>query len=150
MHPYLAGEWPKEPGRSAVENQGILMNVHSTFDPMAYGIEELRRRNPLACPRLRDRRGGRGLPVNIAVDELDPLRGDGVEFYRLLLRAGVSARCRQQTGSVHDTEIYVICLRTSVATQHAISRLQAPIECSYLCNTQVAYIYGIRRCCVAA
>jgi len=33
------------------------------------------------------------------------LRGEGIIFYRLLLRAGVPARCRQVMGTIHGTEI---------------------------------------------
>ena len=42
----------------------------------------------------------------ISVNECDPLRDEGVNFYRLLLRAGVDARCRQVMGTIHGTEIF--------------------------------------------
>ena len=49
----------------------------------------------------------RGLPPTvISVNECDPLRDEGIAFYRLLLRNGVSARCRQVMGTVHGTEIF--------------------------------------------
>ena len=41
----------------------------------------------------------------ISVNECDPLRDEGVNFYRLLSRAGVDARCRQVMGTIHGTEI---------------------------------------------
>ena len=47
-------------------------------------------------------------PVVISVNECDPLRDEGIEFYRLLLDAGVAARCRQQMGTMHGTEIFTI------------------------------------------
>ncbi len=47
-------------------------------------------------------------PVVINVNECDPLRDEGIEFYRLLLEAGVAARCRQQMGTMHGTEIFTI------------------------------------------
>ena len=47
-------------------------------------------------------------PTIISVNECDPLRDEGVEFYRLLLRAGVRARCRQVMGTVHGAEIFPI------------------------------------------
>jgi acetyl esterase len=48
-----------------------------------------------------------GLPnVVITVNECDPLRDEGVNFYRLLLRAGVPARCRQAMGTIHATEVF--------------------------------------------
>jgi acetyl esterase len=44
--------------------------------------------------------------VVINVNECDPLRDEGANFYRLLLRAGVSARCRQMMGTIHATEVF--------------------------------------------
>jgi len=40
------------------------------------------------------------------VNECDPLRDEGIEFYRLLQRAGVMAQCRQAMGTVHANEIF--------------------------------------------
>jgi acetyl esterase len=76
---------------------------------MAYGIEELERCNPLAWPGFATEDDVRGLvPTMISVNECDPLRDEGVNFYRLLLRAGVQARCRQVMGTVHGTEIFAM------------------------------------------
>ena len=47
-------------------------------------------------------------PVVINVNECDPLRDEGIEFYRLLLEAGVPARCRQQMGTMRRTEIFTV------------------------------------------
>ena len=45
----------------------------------------------------------------ISVNECDPLRDEGIDFYRLLLRAGVEgARCRQVMGTIHGTEIFAM------------------------------------------
>jgi acetyl esterase/lipase len=46
------------------------------------------------------------LPTIISVNECDPLRDEGIAFYRMLLRAGVAARCRQVMGTIHGTEIF--------------------------------------------
>ena len=47
------------------------------------------------------------LPKTLVVTaEFDPLRDEGIEFYRTLLRAGVPARCRQVMGTIHVTEIF--------------------------------------------
>lgn len=106
MCPYLAGEWKGEPGSSALENAGILMDARSNYGAMAYGIEELHNRNPLAWPAFASEEDVAGFPpVIINVNECDPLRDDGVNFYRLLLRAGVTARCRIVMGTVHATEV---------------------------------------------
>ncbi len=50
------------------------------------------------------------VPTVISVNECDPLRDEGINFYRLLLRAGVSSRCRQVMGTIHGTEIFpMVC-----------------------------------------
>ena len=59
----------------------------------------------------------------ISVNECDPLRDEGIEFYRLLLRAGVPARCRQVMGTMHGTEILSIaCPDISRDTAASIAR----------------------------
>jgi len=45
----------------------------------------------------------------ISVNECDPLRDEGIGFYRLLLHNGVRASCRQVMGTIHGTEIFPIC-----------------------------------------
>ena len=66
-------------------------------------------RNPLAWPSFATEDDVPGLPPTvISVNECDPLRDEGIEFYRLLLRAGVPARCRQVMGTIHGTEIFSI------------------------------------------
>ena len=49
------------------------------------------------------------VPTVISVTECDPLRDEGIEFYRSLLRAGVPAQCRQIMGTSHGIEIFAIC-----------------------------------------
>ena len=44
----------------------------------------------------------------IAVNECDPLRDEGIAFFRLLLRAGVPARCRQQMGTAHGSDLMAL------------------------------------------
>ena len=110
MCPYIAGSWPQERFPSSVENNGILLDLHNNRGAMAYGIQELEAGNPLAWPSFATEEDVRGMmPVMISVNECDPLRDEGIEFYRLLLRAGVAARCRQVMGTSHGTEIMTIC-----------------------------------------
>ncbi len=105
--PYIAGHWPQERFPSSTLNNGLLLDLHNNRPAMAYGIEELRRRNPLAWPAFATEKDVRGLPPTvISVNECDPLRDEGIEFYRTLLRAGVPARCRQMMGTIHATEIF--------------------------------------------
>ena len=91
---------------------------------MAYGIEQLHARNPLAWPGLATEDDVRGLvPTVISVNECDPLRDEGIDFYRLLLRAGVRARCRQVMGTVHGTEVFAIaCPEISRETAASIAQ----------------------------
>ena len=105
--PYIAGIWPLPENPSSVENNGILLDLHNNQGAMAYGIEELEKRNHLAWPGFANEDQVKGLvPTMISVNECDPLRDEGINFYRLLLRAGVSARCRQVMGTIHGTEIF--------------------------------------------
>jgi acetyl esterase/lipase len=107
--PYIAGQWPHPDNPSSVENNGILLELHNNRGAMAYGIEAFRRRDALAWPAFATEADVRGLPpVVISVNECDPLRDEGVGFYRLLLRAGQPARCRQVMGTIHGTEIFSI------------------------------------------
>ncbi|MCS5638622.1 MAG: alpha/beta hydrolase [Myxococcota bacterium] len=107
--PYIAGSWPLPENPSSEENNGILLDLHNNSGAMGYGIEEFEKRNPLAWPGFATEEDVRGLvPTVISVNECDPLRDEGVNFYRLLVRAGVPARCRQVMGTVHGTEIFPI------------------------------------------
>lgn len=52
--------------------------------------------HPLAWPGFLNEDDVAGLvPLVISVDACDPLHDEGVDFHRLLLRAGASAHCRQ-------------------------------------------------------
>ncbi len=107
--PYIAGAWPQERFPSSIENNGILLDLHNNRGAMAYGIEQFEAGNPLAWPSFATEDDVRGLvPTYISVNECDPLRDEGIEFYRLLLRAGVPARCRQVMGTIHGSDIFVV------------------------------------------
>ncbi|HTW33157.1 MAG TPA: alpha/beta hydrolase fold domain-containing protein [Rhizomicrobium sp.] len=108
--PYIAGTWPQDRYPSSIENNGILLDLHNNRGAMAYGIDFLRAKDPLAWPGFATEEDVKGFPPTvISVNECDPLRDEGIEFYRLLLRAGVPARCRQVMGTIHGTEIFAIC-----------------------------------------
>ena len=107
--PYIAGEWPQDRLPSSTQNEGILLSLHSNRGRMGYGIEAFEAGDPLAWPLFATVDDVAGLPpVVVGVNECDPLRDEGIEFYRLLLEAGVAARCRQQMGTMHGTEIFTI------------------------------------------
>jgi acetyl esterase/lipase len=108
--PYIAGHWPDPRYPSSTENNGILLDLHSNRGAMAYGIEAFQAKNPIAWPAFAGPDDIKGFPPTvISVNECDPLRDEGIDFYRLLIANGVAARCRQVMGSIHGTEIFAIC-----------------------------------------
>ncbi|MGB0621553.1 MAG: alpha/beta hydrolase [Myxococcota bacterium] len=121
--PYIAGEWPQERFPSSSENNGLVLDLHNNVGKHSYGIEAFENQDPLAWPIFASEDDVRGLPpVMITVNEADPLRDEGIHFYRLLLRAGVEARCRQVMGTVHGTEIFpLLCPDISRDTARAIA-----------------------------
>jgi len=116
--PYIAGSWPDARYPSSVENNGILLNLHSNHGAMAYGIEAFKNSDPLAWPGFATKDDVTGFPPTvISVNECDPLRDEGIAFYRLLLSAGVGARGRTVLGTSHGTEIFpTLCPEISHGT----------------------------------
>jgi acetyl esterase/lipase len=107
--PYIAGQWPQDRYPSSIENEGILLNLHNNRGAMAYGIEAFAAKDPLAWPAFATEDDVKAFPPTvISVNECDPLRDEGIVFYRLLLQAGVAARCRQVMGTTHGLEIFSI------------------------------------------
>ena len=121
--PYIAGSWPQERYPSSVDNDGILLHLHNNRGRVAYGIEAFEAADPLAWPLFATEDDVRGLPATvISVNECDPLRDEGIEFYRLLLRAGVPARGKVLLGTMHGQEIFsVACPDVSADTAVCIA-----------------------------
>ena len=104
--PYIAGSWPQDIYPSSIENNGIFLDLHNNRGAMGYGIEAFNAKDPLAWPAFASDAELQGLPPTvITVNECDPLRDEGIVFYRRLLQAGVAARCRQSMGTIHATEV---------------------------------------------
>jgi acetyl esterase/lipase len=62
--------------------------------------------NPLCWPYVAGADDLRGLPPHvISVNELDPLRDEGLAYYRKLLAAGVPAYSRTVNGTCHAGDI---------------------------------------------
>lgn len=125
--PYIAGRWPQDRFPSSIENEGILLNLHHNRGAVGYGIEHLEAENPLAWPSFATVGDVAGLPRTfISVNEADPLRDEGVEFYRLLLDAGVAAQCRVVMGTSHGMDIFTAVLPDiSRETAASIARFAA-------------------------
>lgn len=107
--PYVSGAYGWRKDRAArelpslVENDGYFINVGMTTGLAYYyspGKGELE--DPLAWPYHAQTSDLKGLPpVYISCDELDPLRDEGLAFYRKLLDAEVDACAEVNLGVTH-------------------------------------------------
>ena len=105
--PFILGAWPSDAAPSSSENEGILISVAHNHTTMAYGIEALEAQDPMAWPGFASEADVADFPPTmVSVNECDPLRDEGIAFYRLLQRAGVLAQCRQAMGTIHANEIF--------------------------------------------
>ena len=121
--PYIAGMWPQARFPSSIEYNGIMADHHDNSGAMAYGVEAFERGDPLAWPIFARPADVRGLPpIVISVNEFDPLRDEGIAFYRLLLNAGVNAQARMVLGTVHAIELFpIVCPNISIETARSIA-----------------------------
>jgi len=103
--PFLAGAWPDDRYRSSSELAELLSDVNSNRGRIGYGIAAFEDRDPLAWGFATRDDVADLRPIVVSVNELDPLRDEGVAFYRLLLAAGrVAARGRVVFGTTHAIE----------------------------------------------
>jgi len=105
--PFLTGKWPDARYPSSLESNGILIDLYGDRCAIGYGIEAYDRGDPLAWPGFATIEDVTGFPkAVVSVNECDPLRDEGIAFYRLLLAAGVAARGRVVLGTMHATELH--------------------------------------------
>jgi acetyl esterase len=88
---------------SLYENDGYFLSCEQLnifahlYDPAKHNAT-----NPLAWPYYASGDDLTGLPPHIiSVNELDPLRDEGIAYYRKLASAGVSVMCRTVNGTCH-------------------------------------------------
>jgi acetyl esterase len=109
MCPYISGAYANPPAEllSLEENNGYSMDC----DMMAslvkvYDPQNQHSTNPLAWPYHASTAELAGLPPHIiSVNELDPLRDEGLAFFRKLQAAGVSAVARTVHGTHHAGDV---------------------------------------------
>jgi acetyl esterase/lipase len=107
--PYIYGAWarPSKELPSLDENDGYLITcsqmavLASVYDP-----ENKNATNPLCWPYWATREDLYGLPPHvISVNELDPLRDEGLHYYQQLLAAGVRGYSRTVNGTCHAADV---------------------------------------------
>lgn len=113
--PYLAGKFPNEKFPSTFENAGILLDYPIDKDPIIvskYGApeEDLHAmKNSFAWPTYCSDDEIRGLPrCAFVVNEFDPLRDEGIDFYNRCHQLGVETSLLTIPGSIHGTGSYFV------------------------------------------
>ncbi len=105
MCPYISNRWAERPDPfpSHTENDGYFLAcgmmavLGRAYDPDGSGMAD-----PMCWPAAATPADLAGLPPHrISVNELDPLRDEGLEYYRTLLAAGVPATARTVQGTSH-------------------------------------------------
>lgn len=107
--PYISGAYADPPAAlvSLIENNEYTLScpqmaaLVDVYDPTGEHAND-----PLAWPLAAQADDLAGLPPHvISVNELDPLRDEGLEFYRKLNAAGVSATARTVHGTQHAGDL---------------------------------------------
>jgi acetyl esterase/lipase len=113
MVPYISGGYGWDTERklrelpSMVENEGHYINcammdmLVAVYDPTGENAE-----NPLCWPYFATEADVEGMPPHVvSVNELDPLRDEGIAYFRLLQRAGVPVVGRVNLGLTHAADM---------------------------------------------
>ncbi len=107
--PYISNAWanPTPALTSHFENDGYFLDVAMmgalarVYDPSGQHATD-----PLAWPLHAEREDLTGLPPHvISVNQLDPLRDEGLAYARKLIEAGVSVVSRTVNGTCHAGEL---------------------------------------------
>ena len=107
--PYISGAYREQPPElpSLQENDGYLLSSSSMqIMVRVYDSELANANNPLAWPLQASVEDLQGLPPHVlSMNELDPLRDEGIAFLRKLQAAEVSAVGRVVLGTSHAADV---------------------------------------------
>jgi acetyl esterase len=110
--PYISNGYADPPAEltSLFENDGYFLSCEQMgvlaklYDPSGEHAA-----NPLAWPLFASDDDLRGLPPHvISVNELDPLRDEGLHYARRLARAGVAVVSRTVNGTCHAGDVMFV------------------------------------------
>ena len=119
--PFILGNYPDKRFSSTIENNGIMLSLDGSA-PHLYGIEAYKRKDCLAWPIFAKLEDLENLPrVFVSLNECDPLRDEGLEFYRKCLAAGVSTQCRIVAGTAHGGELFFTMPEVTVEAARSIA-----------------------------
>ena len=107
--PYISNAWLDDDSElaSLIENENYMLNATmlGAF-ARAYDPEHKNATNPLCWPLHANAAQLTDLPPHaISVNELDPLRDEGLAYFRKLQNAGVSSTCRTVNGTCHAGDV---------------------------------------------
>ena len=110
--PYIYGDYANKTKDlpSLYENDGYFLLV-KTMETLAavYDPGQKNIKNPLCWPYQANVDDLKGLPPHcISVNELDPLRDEGLEYFRKLMKAGVDVYSRTVNGTVHAADVLMV------------------------------------------
>jgi acetyl esterase len=107
--PFISNRWLEQPDQlpSLKENDGYFMSrLHLAMFGSVYDPSCANATDPSCWAGVATDADLAGLPPHvISVNELDPLRDEGLLYYRRLLRAGVSAVGRVVAGTCHGGDL---------------------------------------------
>ena len=127
--PYISGAYGDPPPEltSLTENDGYFLRCDlmallvRAYDPTGENAS-----NPLAWPLNADEQDLAGFPPTvISVNELDPLRDEGLAFLRKLWASGVPARGRVTPGTTHAGDILLAPLNAPEVNDATVDDLRA-------------------------
>jgi len=109
MAPMIASPWEKPDDLpSQAENDGYFISCALlAIMGAVYDSSGAHARDPLCWPSRASDQDLAGLPPHvISVNELDPLRDEGLAYHRRLLENGVNAVTRTVRGTVHGGDVF--------------------------------------------